>query len=114
MREEAEIAKQTAAINLEKARIEAEAVQVSADAAAYEKSVILEADGALQQKLDAWVSAQRLWADAASKINVPSTVIAGGGTGGTTGNALGTVDQFMQMMMIKTARDLNVDPSITK
>lgn len=27
--------------------------------------------------------------------------------------ALGTVDQFMQMMMIKTARDLQVDPTIS-
>lgn len=114
VKEEAEIAKQTAQINLERARIDAEAVQVSADAEAYAKQAILEADGALQQKLDAWVAAQNVWAEAASKINVPSTVIAGGSDGVNAGSALGTVDQFMQMMMVKTARDLNVDPSITK
>lgn len=112
VREEAEIARQTAAINLERARIDAEAVTVAADAEAYAKEAILTADGALAQKLEAWVSAQRVWADAASKINVPATVIAGGGDAGTAGNALGTVDQFMQMMMIKTARDLQVDPTI--
>lgn len=112
MKEEAEIARQTAAINLERARIDAEAVTVAADAEAYAKEAILTADGALAQKLEAWVSAQRVWADAASKINVPATVIAGGGDAGTAGNALGTVDQFMQMMMIKTARDLQVDPTI--
>lgn len=112
MKEEADIAKQTAAINLERARIDAEAVTVAADAEAYAKQAILEADGALAQKLEAWVSAQRVWADAASKINVPATVIASGGDAGTAGNALGTVDQFMQMMMIKTARDLQVDPTI--
>jgi regulator of protease activity HflC (stomatin/prohibitin superfamily) len=112
VKEEAEIARQTAAINLERARIDAEAVTVAADAEAYAKEAILTADGALAQKLEAWVAAQRVWADAASKINVPATVIAGGGDGGTAGNALGTVDQFMQMLMIKTAKDLQVDPTI--
>jgi len=110
VREEAEIAKQTSAINLDKARIDAEAVTVAADAEAYAKQAILEADGALAQKLEAWVSAQRVWADAASKINVPTTVI---GSDGTSGSALGTVDQFMSMLMVKTARDLQVDTSIS-
>lgn len=108
-REEAEIAQQTAAINLERARIDAEAVQVAADAAAYEKRVILEADGALAQKLAAWTEAQAVWAAAAAKINVPATVI---GSDGTSDSALGTVDQFMSMMMVKTARDLQVDTAI--
>ena len=109
-KEEAEIARQTAAINLERARIDAEAVTVAADAEAYAKQAILEADGALAQKLEAWVNAQRVWADAASKINVPATVI---GSDGTSGSALGTVDQFMSMLMVKTARDLQVDTSIS-
>lgn len=111
-KEEAEIARQTAAINLERARIDAEAVTVAADAEAYAKEAILEADGALAQKLEAWVQAQQVWADAASKINVPATVIAGGDGAGNAGSALGTVDQFMQMLMVKTARDLQVDPTI--
>ena len=114
MQEEAEIARVTAGINLEKARIDAESVTVAADAEAYAKEAILTADGALQQKLDAWVQAQSVWADAASKINVPSTVFNNGGTEGVAGNALGTVDQFMQMMMMKTAQDLQVDPTITR
>jgi len=114
MKEEAAIAQETAAINLERARIDAEAVTVAADAEAYAKEAILTADGALQQKLDAWVESQRVWADAASKINVPSTVFNNNGTEGVAGNALGTVDQFMQMMMVKTARDLQVDPNINR
>lgn len=111
-KEEAAIARDTAAINLERARIDAEAVTVAADAEAYAKEAILLADGALAQKLEAWVKAQQVWADAASKINVPATVIAGGAEGTQAGSALGTVDQFMQMMMVKTARDLQVDPTI--
>lgn len=112
VKEEAEIAKQTAAVNLERARIDAESVQVTADAEAYAKQAILEADGALQAKLAAWIEAQKVWADAASKINVPSTVISSGENSSGAGNALGTVDAFMQMLMIKTAKDLQVDPSI--
>ena len=111
VREEARVAKETAAINLERARIDAESVTVAADAEAYAKQAILEADGALAQKLAAWSEAQKVWADAASKINVPSTVI--GGSEGSSGSALGTVDTFMQMMMIKNAKDLQVDPAIT-
>lgn len=110
MKEEAEIAMQTAAINLDRARIDAESVQVAADAEAYAKQAILEADGALAQKLSAWVEAQRVWAEAASRINVPATVIGSDSTGGS---ALGTVDQFMSMLMVKTARDLQVDTSIS-
>lgn len=114
-REEADIARQTAAINLERARIDAEAVTVAADAEAYAKSAILDADGALQQKLDAWVEAQQVWASAAAQINVPATVFNSGGVdGGNSGNALGTVEQFMSMMMMQTARELQVDPTITK
>ena len=113
VREEARVAKETAGINLERARIDAETVRVAADAAAYEKRVILEADGALAQKLAAWTEAQTVWADAASKINVPSTVIAGGNGSGNSGSALGTVESFMNMLMVKTAKDLSVDTTIT-
>lgn len=112
VREEARVAKETAAINLDRAKIDAQAVTVAADAEAYAKEAILLADGALAQKLSAWVEAQKVWADAASKINVPSTVIAGGGDG-NTGSALGTVDTFMQMLMVKTAKDLQLDPTIS-
>jgi len=111
-REEARIAKETAELALDKAKIDAQAVTVAADAEAYAKQAILEADGALAQKLAAWTEAQRVWADAASRINVPSTVIAGGGEGSTAGNALGTVDQFMQLMMLNAAKQLQVDPTI--
>ena len=115
-REEADIAKETAALALEKARIDAESVQVSADAEAYAKEAILTADGALQQKLDAWLESQRVWADAASKINVPTTIFTtgGGAKGENTGNAMGTVEQFMGMMTMRAAKDLQVDPTITK
>ena len=109
--EEAEIDRQTSEIKLARAEIDAQAVIVTADATAYEKRVVLEADGALQQKLDAHVKVQKYWATAAAQINVPQQVFGGGGT---TGNALGTVDQFMQIMTMQSAKALSVDTTITK
>ncbi|NDV50396.1 SPFH domain-containing protein [Salipiger sp. PrR003] len=113
-REEANIQRDTATIQLEKAKIDAEAKQVAADAEAYQKRVVLEADGALSQKLDAFVATQKVWADAASKIKVPSTVIAGGGAGDNSGNALGTVSDFMQIMTMNAAKQLQFDPAVQK
>ena len=112
-RQQAEVDRQTAAIRLKKAEIDAQAQQVLADAAAYEKRVVLEADGALSQKLDAWVSAQKVWADAAAQINVPTTVFASGGNG-SEGSALNTIEGFMNIMMMNAAKDLQVNPTITK
>lgn len=109
-REEAEIARQTAAIQLEQARIEAETQQTLADAAAYERRVILEADNALSQRLEAWVQAQEYWANAAAQINVPQTVFAG--SEGSAGNALGTVEQFMQLMTVNAAQEIGLNTRI--
>lgn len=115
-KEEARIAKDTAEINLQKAQIDAEARQVAADAEAYEKRVILEADNALQAKLDAWVRINAEWANAASQINVPETVFSFGGNGegtnGMTGN-LSMVDTFMAITAANQAKQLDVDTSIS-
>ena len=108
-REEAAINRDTAVIRLEQSRIDAESRQVSADAAAYEKKAIIEADNALQQKLDAYVTAQRHWADAFARRAVPQTVFgAQGGSGGTDSD----VQNFLNLMTMRAAKDLSVDPSI--
>lgn len=110
-KEEAVIAKETAEIDLERARIQAETQETLADAAAYERRAILEADNALTQRLEAWVTSQQYWAEAAAKINVPTTVFAGG-SDGATGNALGTVEQFMQMMTANAAQQIGLNTQI--
>lgn len=106
MLEEAEVQRQTAVVNLEKSKLDAAAKQVTADADAYAKKAVIEADGALKEKLEAIVAINGHWAQAAANMNVPSTVL--GGTG-TTGNTLATSDAFMQMMLVKSAKDLQVD-----
>ena len=111
--EQAEIDRDTSLIQLERAKIDAEARQVAADAAAYEKRAILEADNALQQKLDAYVQAQRYWADAFAQRKVPTQVFGAQGGGAGPGND-SDVQQFMDIMTMKAARDLSFDPAIQR
>lgn len=114
-REAARIAKEQAQILLDKARIDAEAVQVAAEAEAYAKSKILEADNALAQKLDAEVEIQSLWADAFAKRNVPMYVFGGGGSGGTS-TPVGSDDEasrLFQILTLQAAERLDYDRTIS-
>ena len=77
-----------------------------ADAEAYEKRVILEADNALAQKLEAEVEIQRLWADAFAKRQVPSTVFGSGGSGTPVGSDA-EAKAFMQLLTLDAAKRLN-------
>jgi hypothetical protein len=115
IKEEATIQKQTAAINLERARIDAQAVQVAADAQAYEKRVILEADNALAQKLEAEISIQKVWAEAFAKRQVPVNVFgASSGPGGTPTGSDGETKAFMQLLTIDAAKRLSYDREVKK
>ena len=106
LNEQAAIGKETAQINLEKARIEAETKRTLAEAEAYQKKVILEADNALAQKLEAEVEIQRIWADAFAKRKVPTTVFGGGGSSAPVGSDA-EVKAFMQMLTLDAAKRLN-------
>lgn len=78
---------------------------------AEKKRLAMSANGALEQKLEAWIKVNEMWSNAFGSYTgslVPAYISGGnGGTGG--GNNAGT--QFMEMMMMKTARDLNLDMS---
>lgn len=112
-RDQAAIAKETAQINFEKAKIEAETKRTLADAEAYEKKVILAADNALAQKLEAEIEIQKIWADAFSKRKVPSTVFGSGQSGAPVGSD-GEVKAFMQMLTLDAAKRLNYDRDLEK
>lgn len=73
------------------------------------KKLVLLADGALKQKLSAYVESQALWADAFSKRNVPSVYNAGGGKGGSADMQF---QQFMQLQNMKNMEDLGLDMTI--
>lgn len=111
-KDKATIDKQTAGILLDKAKIDAQSVVVAAEAKAFEKKALLEADNALQVKLNAWLTAQKYWSDAHARKPVPTTVF---GTGGGTDGPLdqrNSVHDFMNLVIMKSAKDLNVDTGI--
>ncbi len=110
-KEQAEIQRQTSAILLEKAKIDAEAVRVAAEAEAYKKEKILSADNALAQKLEAEIEIQKVWAQAYANRKVPQYVFGTSGAAGqsTPVGADGEVKQFMQLMTIDAARRLNYE-----
>lgn len=113
LKAQAAIAKETAQINFEKAKIEAETKRTLAEAEAYQKKVILQADNALAQKLDAEIEIQKLWADAFSKRKVPSTVFGSGQSGAPVGSDA-EVKAFMQMLTLDAAKRLNYDRELSK
>lgn len=101
----AEQDKQQQKIAYEGAILEAKKIKELADAQAYARAKIMQADGALEMKLKAQVEVQKVWADAFSKYTgaiVPQ--IQTGGTG-TTNGAL----NFMDLMTAKTAKDFALD-----
>lgn len=75
------------------------------------KRLAMQANGALDAKLDAWIRSQQYMWDAFSKFggNLVPLYQTGGASGGSS-NAL----DFMQIMGMKAAKDLNLDMSTKK
>src|SRR5687768_6583912 len=92
-------------IAYEGAILEAKKIKELADAEAYAKSRIMQADGALEMKLKAQVEVQRVWADAFSKYTGAVVPQFQTGGGPTTNGAL----NFMEIMTAKTAKDFALD-----
>jgi len=97
---------------LEVAQLEAQAAEqykkqqiLIGEGDAAKRRLVMQADGALQQKLEAWVTAQQSWAEAFSKYQgaVVPTIQSGSGQG--TNGAV----NFMEIMGAKAARDLALD-----
>lgn len=93
-------------IQAQAAELEAKKIKTLADAEAYAKQRVMSADGALDKKLAAYKEVQRYWAEAFKGYqgNVTPQVVTG--NGGNTGNG---ATNFMEIMGIKAARDLNLD-----
>lgn len=92
-------------IALQASQKEAAKIKTLADAQAYEKQRLLQADGALEQKLKAYVTVQEYWAKAFSEYEgnlVPLFMQ------GMSGNA-NAATTFMEMMNLKALKDLSLD-----
>ena len=84
--------------------LEAKKIKELADAQAYSRSRIMQADGALEMKLKAQVEVQKVWAEAFSKYT--GAVVPQFQTGGSATN--GALN-FMDIMTAKTAKDFALD-----
>ena len=109
---QANIQRETAKINLEKAEIEAQTLRTLAEAEAYQKKVILQADNALAQKLDAEIQIQRIWAESFAKRAVPQYVF--GANGNTPTGSDSEARMFMQMLTMDAAKRLSYDRDLKK
>lgn len=92
-------------IAYEGAILEAKKIKELADAEAYAKSRIMQADGALEMKLKAQVEVQKVWADAFSKYS--GAIVPQFQTGG--GAPVNGALSFMDIMTAKTAKDFALD-----
>lgn len=76
------------------------------------KRLVMNADGALDPKLKAFIEVNKFYADAIAKSssNWVPTVVMGGGASGTAGNGAANL---VDMLTAKTARDLGLDMSLS-
>ena len=93
------------------ARLESQKIKALADAEAYAKQKIMQADGALEKKLATYENVQNMWATAfgSYKGNLVPTIQTGAGNGATNGGL-----DFMEVMGAKAAIDLNLQMKVSK
>lgn len=106
---QAEKEKEVAKLQKEAAKEIKEKLTLEGQGEAEKKKLIMQADGALQQKLSAWVDAQKVWADALKYRKVPSVVMGGSGE---NGELAGSAQDFINLMMLKSAKDLSLDMNV--
>lgn len=100
----AEQERDVAKLALETAELGKKRAIAEGEGEAKKRKLVMEADGALAQKLDAWVSVQKAYADAFSKQPLVPAVVMGGNT-----SSGGNVNDMVQMMMLKSAKDLALE-----
>lgn len=93
--------------------VDAAAKKITADADAYEKEVVIKADGALEQKLKALVEMNRDNAKALSTRAVPTNYFASGGASEKGGYDSEMINQ-LRLMNLNSLKTLNVDTTIQK
>lgn len=104
---EAEKNKKIAELDMQKAKFQKQADILAGEGIARKKKLIMQADGALKQKLEAYVEVNKLYADAISNYKgnwVPSTLISNGKGNGRYNGA----QDLINMLTIKTAKDLDL------
>jgi hypothetical protein len=111
---EAQQKKEVADLDMQAARFTKEKEILLGQGEATRKKLVIEADGALAQKLLTYENVQKYWADAFSKYtgNIVPMLQSGVGTNGTGGS--NGVNEFMQIMSAQAAKNLSLDLSVKK
>jgi regulator of protease activity HflC (stomatin/prohibitin superfamily) len=100
---EAEANKAVAALNLETAKLNKQRDIEEGEGQAAKKRLAMQANGALEQKLAAYVETQKYWADAFSKFT--GNLVPTYQSGGSGNNAI----NWMEVMGMKAVKDLGLD-----
>lgn len=108
-KEQAELQRQTAQILLEKSEIDARATRVAAEAEAYAKKAVIQADDNIALRLKTLVEINQVWAEAKAKAPVPGVVMGGGSGSGAQTNSDSAFQQAMEVIAVKSARELGLD-----
>ncbi len=96
--------KEVAALALETAKLAALKTLTEAKADSDARRLAMQADNALQKRLDAYVEVQKAWATAAGAQRQTPDVVLGGNGGATNAT------QLMEMWTVRAARDLGINP----
>lgn len=107
---QAEMGRDVAKLNKEQAEYYKQKQILEGEGDAERKRLVFSADGALQQKLDAWVEAQKAYAAAIGQYNgawVPTVVM-----GSSDAKAGSGADQLIELFRAKAARDIGLDMSV--
>jgi regulator of protease activity HflC (stomatin/prohibitin superfamily) len=106
----AEKEKNVAELDSKAAAFEKKANILRGEGEAMRKRAVMTADGALAKKLEAWVEAQKVWANAYSQRKVPSMYFAGGGKGDPDQKSI----NMETMMSVWLAKSIGLDMSVKK
>lgn len=110
----AEKRKAVAALDVQTAELRKRATILEGEGEAEKRRLVMSADGALDPKLRTWLEAQKFWADAFKNYGgqlVPNVVMGSGS--GSSGSAGQTATQLVELLTVKTARDLGLDMSMS-
>lgn len=95
--------KATKQIELESSKLEAQRIETLAKAEAYRRQSLMQADNALQAKLDALIQINANYANAIGKQKIVPDVVMGG-----NGNSSSSMD-LVSLLTAQTAKQLSVD-----
>lgn len=108
---EAEQERAVAELAVKTAELKKKTSELEGEGEGAKRRAIMNADGGLEKKLDAYIKVQEIWATAFKDHQgpmVPSVVMGGN----SSGNAVNSAGALVDMLTVKTAKDLAVDMSI--